>query len=381
MKLINTILLVIIAVCLLNLQSGCQEAQKTPEPQQMVTVTPKTEENAQAPEVVKAPDVVKKPKQVQPEPQPKKGKPVIKVEKLVHDFGKVGPNKKYNCEFEFKNAGDDTLRITRIQSTCGCTVTQLKKKVYAPGESGTVKVTFRTPTRQGSTTKNLYILSNDKKNTKFELALKAIVELKVEATPKSLNLSLKAENAGIKPITIKSKDGRPFAIKSFTSTANVITAGFDTALEATEFVLEPKVDIEKLTKNLKGNIRVNVTHPQASMINIAYSTLPLFEVSHPRIIIQNADPSKPITRNVVVKSNYNNTVQIESISSSKQFMKVLSQQPEDSSVTVEVQITPPEQSKKLKRYFTDEMKIKMKNGDELIVKCSGWYPRKSAKSK
>lgn len=380
MKLIRTILLVVATAWLLNLQSGCQEAQKTPEPQRTLTRPPKTPEivKERKPKTVKT---TKGPLQVEVKPPKKKTKPVIKVEKSVHNFGKVGPNKKYSCKFKFKNIGNDTLKITRIQSTCGCTVPQLKKKTYAPGESGTVNVSFRTPTREGTTSKRLYILSNDKKKAKFGLTVKATVELNIAFEPKSLDLSLKAENTGIKPITIKSKDGQSFAIKSFTSSRDVITADFDPTVEATEFVLEPKVDIGKLKKNLKGNVRINVTHPQSSQIDIPFSTLALFGVSGARIVIQNADPKKPVIKNIWAKSNYDDEIEIESISSSNGHMKVLSQQREDNNVKLEVQVTPPPQTNKSKRYFRDELRIKVKGSDDLIVRCNGWYPRKKAAKK
>jgi len=379
-----TILLIVIVALLLNAQSGCQEAQKAPQPRQTIIApppeTPKVVEEKK-PETKKT---TKSPLQVQAKAPAKKRKelPVIKVEKRTHDFGKVAPNKKYDCEFKFKNVGNATLKITRIQSTCGCTVPQLKKKSYAPGESGTIKVTFRTPTRQGKTSKRLFILSNDKKNSKFGLILKATVELKIAFKPNSLKLSLKAENADAKPITITSKDGRAFAIKSITSTREVITADFDSTVEATEFVLEPKVDIEKLKKNLKGNIKIAVTHPESGNINIPYSTPALFDVSRPRIVIQNADPEKPVVKTVWIRSNYGDKIEIESISSSNGHMEVLSQEHEENGVKLEVRVTPPAQTDKSKRYFRDEMKIKIKDSkDDLSIRCNGWYPRKPAKTK
>jgi len=385
MKLNRTILLVIISVLVLNLQSGCEETAKVPQPGRKVTA-PSPEKATKAVED-KKPQIrktQKAPNRIQAkDSQKQEGKePVIKVTNPVHDFGKVAPSKKYNCQFEFKNVGNAQLKITKIQTTCGCTVAQLKKKAYAPGESGTIKVTFRTPSRQGSTSKHLYILSNDKKNPKFALTLKATVELKVVFKPKLLELSLKAENAGARPVTITSKDGQPFAIKSITSTSNVITASFDPAVKATEFVLEPKVDVQKLKKNLKGNIKIDTTHPDTSLINIPYSAPALFDISRPRIVIQNADPQNPVVKTIWITSNYGDEIEIESISSLNGHIEVLSRQAEESGVKLEVRVTPPAKTDKPKRYFMDELKIKIKgSADDLLVRCNGWYPRKPAKTK
>ena len=47
-------------------------------------------------------------------------------------------------------------------------VAKLDKKIYAPGESGTIKVTFTAKiTQNGPTKQAIYIHSNDKKNPRF----------------------------------------------------------------------------------------------------------------------------------------------------------------------------------------------------------------------
>ena len=206
MKKLRTILTVVTFMFLMGLFTGCQESQKT------------AQAAAADPAVVAA---VAKPDKAAAETPPRlqtKGKPpAIVVENPVHDFGEIGPGKSFKCQFNFKNTGDGILKISKIKTTCGCTVAKLKKKKYAPGESGTVEVTFRAPKNQGPTSKHLYILSNDRKDPKLELTIKAAVQLVVAVEPAKLKLSLRAENAGIEPITLTSKDGTPFSIKSFTT--------------------------------------------------------------------------------------------------------------------------------------------------------------------
>ena len=43
------------------------------------------------------------------------GKPKIQFDTLVHDFGKQQQNAELKYTFEFKNTGDGTLRIDKIQ--------------------------------------------------------------------------------------------------------------------------------------------------------------------------------------------------------------------------------------------------------------------------
>jgi len=66
----------------------------------------------------------------------------ISFENLICDLGEVGTGSKNACEFKFTNKGKSVLNITGIKNTCGCTVPELEKKQYAPGESGTIKATY-----------------------------------------------------------------------------------------------------------------------------------------------------------------------------------------------------------------------------------------------
>ena len=366
MKAKHAALVIAATVLALTLQSGCGESRKketSPAAIQNPTQQPK---NTTPPSV---------------DTHEEKGAPKIEVASPVFDFGVVGPNKPINCEFNFKNVGTGTLRITKVLSTCRCTKTRLKddKKVYEPGESGTVYTTYRSSTLPGPVQKHLHILSNDKTNPRFELTIKGRVELKVAIDPKSrrLSLFLNLENAGAAPVTLTSKDNKPFAVKSFTSTNNAITVDLGPKAEKTVHVLKLKVDVEKLKKNLVGTIRIGLSHPETNQITLSYVALPLYKVSPPRLIVRNAEPGKVIKRDVWVKSNYKDKVEIASITSMKGYMEVVDRKQQGDSVKLAVQITPPPQAGKTTRYMADKLTIKMKDGQELHVSCSGWYVRAS----
>ncbi|MHC4758210.1 MAG: DUF1573 domain-containing protein, partial [Planctomycetota bacterium] len=110
----------------------------------------------------------------------KKSGPTITFESKVQDLGEMGPGTKASCEFKFTNTGDDVLKIKKVSKTCGCTTSKLAKKEYAPGESGTLKITYNASTHPASIKKNIYVESNDKKNPKVTLSIKAKIVAKVE---------------------------------------------------------------------------------------------------------------------------------------------------------------------------------------------------------
>ena len=305
--------------------------------------------------------------------------PTITFEKLIHDFGEVGPRTSNVYEFKFTNTGNALLKINGVQSTCGCAVAKLAKKEYSPGESGVVKVTYSSGPGAGSTTKRLYVRSNDKAQPSLALTIKARITQKIKYEPERLNLLLNKSNAGCSEITLDSRDTQAFAIRGFKSTGSCITADYDSSVKSTKFVLKPKVNIEKLRSNLRGQIQISLTHPECRTISISYDTLPEFKVN-PRVIhVREAKPMKAIKRDLWVLSNYNEDFKIESASSSKGVIKVLNRQKVSSGYQFELEITPPAVSGETK-VFTDVFLVKIEGGERLQISCYGIYSKEPTKS-
>lgn len=300
--------------------------------------------------------------------------PKIKVENPEYDFGVLAPDSKDNKgQFKFSNVGKGVLKIDHVQSTCGCTVPELSKKEYAPGESGTVEITFHAPATAGGVTKHLYIVSNDPENPRVELALKAKVEVKVIADPNRVELMLNKENAGMLSIKVKSVDNEPFKITGITISGETMTCSFDPNEKATEHVLMPKVNLSKLQELTTGVIQINVDHPKAKQLVVSYNALPMYELRPARIVLQNAEPNIVVKREVGIVNNYGQAFEIESIQSRSGLMKMVNQKKDGSNVSLELEITPPKQEGPVRRYITDELNVKIKDGPTLTVRCSGWY--------
>lgn len=61
----------------------------------------------------------------------------------VHDFGRVDTRDgAVSCSFSVTNISDEPLNIFAVTTTCSCTNTTWTRTSIAPGESGTISVTF-----------------------------------------------------------------------------------------------------------------------------------------------------------------------------------------------------------------------------------------------
>ncbi len=52
-------------------------------------------------------------------------------------------------DFEFKNTSNRAVTITGLDTSCSCTLAELEKRIYAPGESGRVHVMFEVGDQTG----------------------------------------------------------------------------------------------------------------------------------------------------------------------------------------------------------------------------------------
>ena len=67
----------------------------------------------------------------------------IKFDKTVHNFGTFTDKEAVQeCTFTFTNVGEAPLVINQAVASCGCTVPTYTKTPIAPGEKGTIKVTY-----------------------------------------------------------------------------------------------------------------------------------------------------------------------------------------------------------------------------------------------
>ncbi|MBL4604852.1 MAG: DUF1573 domain-containing protein [Flavobacteriaceae bacterium] len=101
------------------------------------------------------------------------------------NYGKIALKSNGVRVFEFTNTGNAPLIITKIISSCGCTVPKKPEEPIMPGEKGKIEVKYDT-SRVGGFSKAITIYSNAKSGRKV-LKIKGY-EQKVLAPEKKKSL-------------------------------------------------------------------------------------------------------------------------------------------------------------------------------------------------
>jgi uncharacterized protein DUF1573 len=85
---------------------------------------------------------------------------VLTLNETEFDFGKIPQGKPVTHVFDVANNGTDSLRISNVQASCGCTTPEWDRdKVQAPGEKTKITVGYNAAS-EGPFTKQITITYN-----------------------------------------------------------------------------------------------------------------------------------------------------------------------------------------------------------------------------
>jgi hypothetical protein len=179
-------------------------------------------------------------------------------------------------------------------------------------------------------------------------------------------------------------DDQPFSITRFASTQNAITAAFDANARAISFTLEPKADLAKLQHAPKGQISIDLTHPECQKVNLPFDVVPEFTVNPSTVTLLGLKTGQFVRRKILILSHYHDDFDIESVSSEKNIVKLISstklKEPAAGSSNevssartgyqIIIEVTPPPG-----KTLSDTLEVKIAGGRTLTIPCRGFYKR------
>jgi len=350
----------ILPLLLAGLLAGCQGQATTEKPVVEKPVVDKPVEAARSVEPVEVEATVLAPR--------------IAIEKPVIDLGEVGTDVTCTGRFEFTNAGQAPLKILQVHMCCGVSVKGVEAgQEFAPGQGGALEFSYDTGSIPiPAITREIRMRTNDPDKAIVSFAIQAAIVRRVESTPKRLRLFLQRENAACEDVTLRSLDGKPFAITSFRSTANVLSADFDPNVTATEFVLKPRADMEKLPRNVRGVVSVNLTHPECSNIRVQFDVLPEFTVNPGQLVIWNLRAGEAVQEKLQIIGNYQDDFEVESVSSQSGIVTLLEQKRLEDRQEFRIEIKAPER-KAADALLADVIEVKIKGSEIVSIPLRGIY--------
>jgi hypothetical protein len=89
------------------------------------------------------------------------------------DFGEIKEGLILNHTFIFKNESKGTLTIKGVDTSCGCAISKVTKKILLTGESTSIEVSFDTKGYSGPVQQYIYLNTDDLDNPIIRYIIKA----------------------------------------------------------------------------------------------------------------------------------------------------------------------------------------------------------------
>lgn len=129
--------------------------------------------------------------------------------------------KEVNYDISFKNTGDQDLKITAVQTSCGCSSALASNDVIKPGESGTIKFTFN-GLGFGTVTKAVTISTNEAAGNVHTLQVTMTMADPVTLNPQSIISEGKVGDELKQTATVLNSLENDISISEITSNSPVI---------------------------------------------------------------------------------------------------------------------------------------------------------------
>ena len=176
--------------------------------------------------------------------------PLVKVVNgELHDFGKMDRNAQDSHTFIIRNDGDAPLKLEKGETTCKCTVSDLKGDSLAPGEETEVLLEWTAKTEGTEFSQTAELLTNDPARPKVRLLIKGLImqsirtdrtELSFNNIPANETVTARMKVYGFRdePLEITSHDWlRPETAEHYSATIRPLAENeLDTSIGATSGV-------------------------------------------------------------------------------------------------------------------------------------------------
>ncbi len=93
----------------------------------------------------------------------------------VWDFGQVKEGDVLKHEFIFENTTERSLEIKDVNTSCGCTASDVKKRKLSIGESTPLDVKFNSKGYSGQVKQHIYVITDDPEEPLSKFVIKGRV--------------------------------------------------------------------------------------------------------------------------------------------------------------------------------------------------------------
>ncbi len=184
------------------------------------------------------------------------------------DFGDLvyGIAKK---NLTIRNEGKDTLILSNVSASCGCTAALPGKERIAPHDSTSLAITFNTRNISGHAEKAVSLDTNDPTQNKVRIVFTANVTGVLDLQPDYVYFQAQLDSPSVKSVVLKNRGTSEINLSSITSSLENISLKLSqTQLKPAEQATLTAVLTPRAKGTFKGEIVIKTDNPKLPSVTV-----------------------------------------------------------------------------------------------------------------
>jgi hypothetical protein len=171
------------------------------------------------------------------------GGPQAVIDCLEYNFGTLDLEKSGRHEFTVTNRGNALLKLTKGETTCRCTASDLERTELSPGESTKITLNWRPTSEPGPYQQSATFYTNEANKPRFTITINGKITATIRVKPTTLTMSrISAHEITQGTVTILSYLDEPLEVSNPRFEENGTRQYFDlTTTPLSEQELKPSV--------------------------------------------------------------------------------------------------------------------------------------------
>jgi hypothetical protein len=232
--------------------------------------------------------------------------PKMTFDTNAYQFGKVVAGTLVKHVFIVSNAGDQTLKISRVTPGCHCTTAGDWTHEVEPGQTGKIPIQFDSGSFRGSVTKTIMVYSNDKLAPNQSLTLRGTIWRMLEVNPQFayINIMPDSPSNSTSVVHIVNQSDEPVTLATPTSANPLFKAELKTVTPGKNFDVLITAVPPFAPGNSSGTISIKTSLASMPVLNITAIAL-----VQPAVVVSPAQISLPskiegwTTNRVIISAN------------------------------------------------------------------------------
>jgi hypothetical protein len=239
--------------------------------------------------------------------------PKIEFATPIYEFGKIKSGDPVKYTYYFTNTGTETLEISRVQPSCGCTTAGDFSKKVEPGQTGNIPIQFNSGNFNGNVYKTITVSSSAKNSPTTVLQLKGTIWKAVEFSPAYSVLTIPPDvQTATATVHITNNLEEPLTLLEPHSSNPAFSGELKTNLVGKGFELTITAKRPLNTGTMNGQIIMKTTSTNTPVITVPFwanvqSALMIFP---PQITLPPAPLTNKVSPAITIQNNSTNKLTV-----------------------------------------------------------------------